>query len=117
MLYECDNFIGPGDRVVEAGIVTICAEKQSHRREASALISLLERMCSGDPGHQRNRQHDDVLFAITEEIPRARYRTFQESDVSNKMRFAGLCQFEPIVFDDDFDRQPLWFIWQEQLVF
>jgi hypothetical protein len=73
--------------------------------------------CPRDTGHQGNGQNYDIVLAIADEILWARHRTFQESDVSNQMTFAGLCQFQSVVFDDDFDRQPLWFIWQEQLGF
>jgi len=64
-------------------------------------------MGSRDACHQRNRQHDNVFLTKTVEIPRARQRAFEKTNIANEMAPAGFSQLEPIVFDDDFYRQPL----------
>ena len=63
-------------------------------------------MRPSDAGHQRHRQHDDVLFTKAEKITRARQCAFEKTRIANEMAFTGLRQLEPIVFDDDLDRQP-----------
>src|SRR5271170_4779890 len=71
MLDKRDYFLRPRGRIIEAGVVAIGAQKQSHCCKGGALVSLLERVCLGNAGHQRNGQYDDVLFTIAEEISRA----------------------------------------------
>lgn len=113
MLDELNYFIGPGDRIVERGVVAVDPQKQAQRCESRALM--LECMRASDACHQRHRQHDNVLFTEPEKITRARQCAFEKTRIANEMAFTGLRQLEPIVFDDDHDRQPMRLIRQGRL--
>jgi len=46
---------------------------------------------SDDTRHQRDGQYDNILFAIPEEVHRARQCTFKKPTISDKMTLASLC--------------------------
>ena len=107
--------ISSAQEIVSSKVVSSHRAKTAASLKGCALISLFERVRSGNTGHQRNRQHDDVLLAITIEIPRARQCAFEKTDIPNEMVFLGLCQLHPVVFDNDFDWQPIRLIRQGRL--
>jgi hypothetical protein len=64
-------------------------------------------MSSGYACHQRNREHNDVLFTKPIKISRAGQSTFEKTEIANEMAFAGFGYLETIMFDDDLYRQPM----------
>jgi hypothetical protein len=62
-----------------------------------------------DPCHQRYSPHDRILFAISKGVARPRQRTFEKTEVSQKMRFSGLRQFKAVVLDPNLDWEPIRF--------
>jgi hypothetical protein len=50
-----------------------------------------------DTGHQRNGQRNNVLFTVPEGIARARQRTFEKTDILNKVAFLASRQLEAIM--------------------
>ena len=115
MLHQRDYFIGPRDRVVEASVVAIGAQKQPHRCERGALVSLLECVGARDACHQSDRKRDNVLFTEAEEIARTRQCIFKKAKIANEMPLASFCELKSIVLDDDFYRQPMRLIRQGRL--
>ena len=89
MLHQRDYFIGPRDRVVEASVVAIAAQKQPHRCERGALVSLLECVGARDACHQSDRKRDNVLFTEAEEIARTRQCIFKKAKIANEMALAS----------------------------
>lgn len=86
-----------------------------HRLEGGALIALLESMRLSDPGHQHDRERNNVFFAEAKEVLRPRQRAFQQTMISHEMSFASRFDFEPIVLDHCLDGQPIRLIWQVRL--
>jgi hypothetical protein len=48
-------------------------------------------MSSGDASHQRNREHNNVLFTKPIKISRARQRAFEKTEIANEMAFSAFC--------------------------
>ena len=72
-------------------------------------------MSSGYAGHQRHRNHNNVLFTKTIKISRASQRNFEETEIAKQMALASFSQLEPIVFDNNLYRQPMRLIRQGRL--
>jgi hypothetical protein len=104
MLDQSDYFVGPLDRIIKCGVITVRSQEQSQRCERRPLVSLLKRMSACYTRHQRDRQHNDILFAECEEISWTGKSTLQKTKIADEMLFAGFCQLQPIVFYDDLNR-------------
>ena len=61
-------------------------------------------MSSGYACHQRNREHNDVLFTKSIKISRGGQSNFEKTEIANEMALTGFSQFEPVVFDNYLDR-------------
>ena len=83
-----------------------------HRLERRSLIGLLESVRPRNARHQNHRKDDNVFLAEREEVARPCQCAFQQTPVSQMVGFAGRLGFEPIVLDDDLNRQPAWLIRQ-----
>ncbi len=70
MLDQCDDLLGPTCHVLYGQVVTIQPQKMPHSFQSCALIRLLERMRSRNPGHQNDGEYNNVLFAKTKEVSR-----------------------------------------------
>ena len=81
-------------------------QELNHSNKCRSLVALLERMGVGDPGHQPDREHDDILLAIGKRVLRPRQRTLQQSGVAQEMRLAGNRYGSSVDFDDYLDGQP-----------
>ena len=58
-----------------------------------------------------------VLLTVRESISRTRNRTFEQTEVTDKVVLAGIEELKPIMFDDRLDREPYRLIQQGGLLF
>jgi hypothetical protein len=115
VLQQCNHLVRPIDRVVEIGVMTVGAQEEAHCGKCRSLIALLKGMRSRHSVHQHHRKDDKTFLAVSEGIAWARQSAFEQADVSNEVVFAGIREFEPIMFDDSLYRNPDWFIRQGAL--
>lgn len=96
-------------------IVTIQLKEMYGASEAGTFVPLLESMVASNARGQTCRQAYDIFFMIIgPKISRPRTRTFQEADVSQKMRFWRVRSGYDysVERDDDVYRKPAWLIGQ-----
>ena len=97
MLDQCDHLVGPCDGVVDGQVVAVLTQKMPHRLKGSALVALLECMCSRNTSQQNDGEHNDVLFAKAKEVSRPRQCAFEQATIAQKVRLARRFDLEPIV--------------------
>ena len=112
---QLDHLLGPIDGIIKSRVAAIGTEKQPHRAKGRALVALFKGMCSRHAIHERHRKNDKIILAIRESIARTRQSAFEQADISNEMVFAGVREFELVVFDDCLYRNPDKFIRQGAL--
>jgi hypothetical protein len=89
MLDECDYLIGPCDCVVDGWVIAVNHQKFDHSDKGSSFIALLECMRLGETSQQPHREHDNVIFTISECVLRTLHRSVQQSWISQEMPLPG----------------------------
>ena len=90
-------------------------QEMPHRAERRPLVALLESVRLRNAGQQSDREHDDVLLAVSESILRTRQRTFEQTNVAEEMAFGSFLNFKLVLLDYRFNWQPIRLIWQGRL--
>jgi len=112
VLDQGDYRVRPSRRVLDGEIVAIRGQKLDHSNKASTLVSLGKSMRLGNACEQLYRERNDVFFAISKRISRARQGAFQQPQITEEMGLAGNSNDGLVDLDDCLSRQPLRFIWQ-----
>ena len=112
MLDEGDHLVSPTSVVVEDQVIAVRDKKFGHCNKSSSFIPLLECVRHSHPGKQSHRERNNVLFAVSECVSRARQGAPQQPLIAQKVLLTGNCDQRPINIDDCLKRQPSRFIRQ-----